>query len=65
MNWDQVKGNWKQFSGNAKTQWGELTDDDLQEASGDRERFEGKIQQRYGDDKETVRRKVDEWIAGL
>ena len=30
MNWDQVKGNWKQFTGKAKENWGKLTDDDLQ-----------------------------------
>lgn len=26
MNWDIVAGNWKQFSGKVKTQWGKLTD---------------------------------------
>ena len=34
MNWDQVKGNWKQMTGQAREQWGKLTDDDLQEAAG-------------------------------
>ena len=29
MNWDIVEGNWKQFKGNVKEQWGKLTDDDL------------------------------------
>ena len=28
MNWDTVKGDWKQFSGKAKAQWGKLTDDE-------------------------------------
>ena len=65
MNWDQVQGNWKQFTGKAKQQWGELSEDDLAAANGDREILEGKIQEQYGDDKETARRKVDEWIASL
>ncbi|WP_179380281.1 CsbD family protein [Jannaschia marina] len=65
MNWDQIEGNWKQFTGQAKQQWGELTDDDIAQANGDREVLEGKIQERYGDDKEEARRKVDEWIASL
>lgn len=65
MNWDQIQGNWSQFTGKAKQQWGELTDDDLAAAEGDREVLEGKIQERYGDDKETARRKVDEFIADL
>ena len=28
MNWDRVQGNWKQFTGKVKEQWGNLTDDD-------------------------------------
>lgn len=65
MNWDQVEGNWKQFTGQAKQQFGKLTDDDIAQANGDREVLEGKIQEQYGDDKETARKKVDEWIASL
>jgi len=26
MNWDIVEGNWKQFQGKVKAQWGKLTD---------------------------------------
>ena len=29
MNWDQIEGNWKQFTGKVKEKWGKLTDDDL------------------------------------
>ena len=65
MNWDQVKGNWKQFTGQARQQWGELTDDDLEQAAGDREVLEGKLQERYGDNKEEAKRKVDSWIDSL
>lgn len=65
MNWDQVEGNWKQFTGQAKQQFGKLTEDDIAQANGDREVLEGKIQEQYGDDKETARKKVDEWIASL
>ena len=65
MNWDQVEGQWKQLTGSARSQWGKLTDDDLAEVQGDRERLEGKIQERYGDSKEDVRRAVDEWLDRL
>ena len=30
MNWDRIEGNWKQFKGKVKEQWGKLTDDDLE-----------------------------------
>ena len=26
MNWDGIEGNWKQFTGKVKEQWGKLTD---------------------------------------
>jgi uncharacterized protein YjbJ (UPF0337 family) len=29
MNWDQLKGKWKQVRGAAEQQWGKFTDDDL------------------------------------
>ena len=29
MDWNRVEGNWKQFKGKVKEQWGKLTDDDL------------------------------------
>jgi len=63
MNWDQIKGNWKEMKGNARRHWGELTDDDVEQAAGDREVLEGKIQQRYGKTKEEAQKEVDSWMA--
>lgn len=48
MNWDIVEGNWKQFKGTVKTQWGKLTDDQLDVISGKRIELAGKIQETYG-----------------
>jgi uncharacterized protein YjbJ (UPF0337 family) len=36
MNWDQIEGNWKQFKGKARQQWGKLTDDELEQGAGAR-----------------------------
>ena len=63
MNWDQVEGNWKQVKGSFREQWGGLTDDEVEQAAGDRERLEGMIQERYGKSKDEVRREVDDWLA--
>lgn len=63
MNTDQLKGMWKEMTGKVKSQWGELTDDDVAEAGGDREQLAGKIQQRYGKSKEEAEREVDEFMA--
>ena len=48
MNWDIVEGDWKQFRGLVKTQWGRLTDDHLDVISGKRTQLSGKIQEAYG-----------------
>jgi uncharacterized protein YjbJ (UPF0337 family) len=62
MNWDRVQGNWKQFSGKVKEQWGKLTDDDMTQIDGNREQLEGKIQARYGFAKDQVKKDVDAWL---
>jgi uncharacterized protein YjbJ (UPF0337 family) len=59
MNWDQVKGNWKQVKGTIKAQWGRLTDDELDEINGEREKLIGKIQERYGIAREEAERQVE------
>lgn len=48
MNWDIVEGNWKQFKGTVKAQWGKLTDDHLDVINGKRDTLAGKIQEAYG-----------------
>ncbi|HKW16453.1 MAG TPA: CsbD family protein [Terriglobales bacterium] len=65
MNWDQLKGKWKQMSGDAKTRWGKLTDDDLKVIGGERDKLVGHIQERYGIQKEQAQREVDDWNASL
>lgn len=48
MNWNIVKGTWKQFRGEVRAQWGELTDDHLDVIAGRRNALAGKIQEIYG-----------------
>ena len=61
MNWDTVKGDWKQFAGKIKEKWGDLTDDDLAKINGQREQLEGKLQERYGLAKDEAKKQVDDW----
>ena len=63
MDWNRIEGNWKQFKGKIKEQWGNLTDDDLDKVAGRRDQFEGMIQQRYGISKDEARKKVDDWMT--
>jgi len=62
MNWTQIEGKWDQLKGSAKSQWGELTDDDLDKAEGDRDKLVGAIKERYGKSKEAVEKEVDAWF---
>jgi len=48
MNWDIVAGDWKQFKGKVKAQWGKLTDEQLDVISGKRVELAGKVQESYG-----------------
>lgn len=62
MNWDQIEGKWKEFSGEVKAKWGELTDDEVAEINGDRQALEGKIQAKYGKTKEEAKAEVDDFL---
>ena len=58
MNWDIVEGNWKQFKGKAKEQWGKLTDDDLDIIAGKRDQLVGRIQEAYGVNKDEAEKQL-------
>ena len=63
MDWNRVEGNWKQFKGKVKEQWGKLTDDDLDQIAGKRDQLEGKIQERYGLATDRAKSDVDDWCG--
>ncbi len=61
MNKDIMQGNWKQLKGSAQEQWGELTDDQLDQVEGNREQLVGKIQEAYGKSRDEAEREVEKW----
>lgn len=44
-----------------KEQWGKLTDDDMTIIEGKRDQLVGKIQERYGYQKDQAEKEVDSW----
>ena len=58
MNWDMIKGDWTQFKGHVKEQWGKLTDDNIDRIAGVRDQLSGKIQEAYGVTKEQAELQV-------
>jgi uncharacterized protein YjbJ (UPF0337 family) len=65
MNWDRIEGNWKQFTGKVKEQWGRLTDDDIDRMTGQRDQLVGKIQENYGVARDEAEKQVDDWSRRL
>jgi uncharacterized protein YjbJ (UPF0337 family) len=61
MNWDRIEGNWKQFKGQVKEQWGKFTDDELDVVAGKRDQFLGKLQEKYGITKDEAQRQLLEF----
>ena len=61
MNQDRIEGNWKQFKGKIKEQWGKLTDDDIDVVAGRRDQLAGKIQERYGLAKDVAEKQLADW----
>ncbi len=57
---EQLAGNWKQLKGLIREQWGQLTDDELQEVQGDFDQLVGLIQQKTGETKARVEKIVEE-----
>jgi uncharacterized protein YjbJ (UPF0337 family) len=62
MNEDVLKGKWHQLKGEVKSRWGKLTDDDLDRAQGDAEKLIGRVQERYGYQRDEAKREVDDFL---
>lgn len=65
MNWNQIEGKWMQYRAQAKQQWSNLTDSDLDQIDGKREVLIGRLQQRYGILREDAQKRVEEWLKVL
>jgi uncharacterized protein YjbJ (UPF0337 family) len=62
MDSDVLKGKWKQLRGSVKETWGELTDDDLNQIEGKRDKLIGKLQEKYGYSKMEAEKEVDRFL---
>ena len=60
MNWDRIEGSWTELKGKVKEKWGQLTDDDLEQAAGRRDQLIGALQRRYGYERDRAERELEE-----
>jgi uncharacterized protein YjbJ (UPF0337 family) len=65
MNQDIIQGKWTQIKGSLKTQWGKLTDDDLARADGNRQYLVGRLQERYGWQKDKAEQEIDNYERSM
>ncbi len=63
MNWNDASARWQQLKGSVRKQWGKLTDDDVAEIKGDRDKLVGKLQERYGYERAKAEELVDGWAV--
>lgn len=61
MDWDRIEGNWKQFKGKIKEQWGRLSNDQIDQIEGRRDQLLGKIQEAYGLGKDEAEKELRSW----
>ena len=64
MNWSTMQGNWNETKGKVKTKWGRLTDDDLMQVEGNKDRLVGVIQQKYGIARDKAEQQLEEFMSG-
>ena len=62
MNNDILQGKWEQLKGKARIKWGKLTNDDMDQIRGEREKLVGKLRERYGLAQERAESDVDDWL---
>lgn len=62
MNWDIIQGKWKQVKGSVKEKWGDLTDDELDQIEGNKDKLSGKLQEKYGWTKDNADREIDDYF---
>jgi uncharacterized protein YjbJ (UPF0337 family) len=63
MNRNILEGNWKQIRGSIREKWGELTDDELDQIAGKRDKLAGILQERYGYTQMEAERQIDDFLA--
>ena len=59
----QNEGNWQQFKGKAREAWGDLTDDELDQARGNWDQFVGTVKEKTGETMDAIEAKFKEWTS--
>jgi uncharacterized protein YjbJ (UPF0337 family) len=59
----QDEGTWDRIKGKIRETWGDLTDDDMDQARGNFEQFAGRVKEKTGESAEEIQRKFRDWTS--
>jgi uncharacterized protein YjbJ (UPF0337 family) len=62
MDANVFQGQWQQLKGNLRSKWGKLTDDDMEQIAGNKDKLVGALQERYGYMWDEAQRMVDRYL---
>jgi uncharacterized protein YjbJ (UPF0337 family) len=62
MNQNILEGKWMQLRGSIREKWGDLTDDEVDQIAGKRDRLAGVLQERYGYTELEAEREIDDFL---
>jgi uncharacterized protein YjbJ (UPF0337 family) len=62
MDTNELEGKWQKLRGEIRSQWGKLTDDDLERIAGNKDKLIGVVQERYGYVWDEARQVVDRYL---
>jgi uncharacterized protein YjbJ (UPF0337 family) len=65
MNTEVLEGKWKQMKGRIQEQWGDFTDDEVDQIQGRRDMLIGKLQEKYGYTREQAERELDVFLSNI
>lgn len=63
MNSDVLEGKWKQLKGEVLKRWGQITDDELDQIEGQREKLIGKLQEKYGYTRQRAEDELNDFLG--
>ena len=63
MNENILEGKWKQLRGYLRERWGEITDDELDQIAGKRDRLAGLLQEGYGYTQMEADKQIDDFVS--
>jgi len=62
MNKNILEGKWMQLRGQIREKWGELTDDELDQIAGKRDKLAGVLQEKYGYAQAEAEQQIDDFL---